>query len=146
MGRRPKIDPRVAEAMADALRNFANRAAAAAVNYFTTRRPAAMSLPVNNRYTDMEVTLLGSETCNREYLDGLLADAIADARPGMKADPVVLVLNTEKPSKHLVLLQFRWTLECSAAEAEQSCHDTFRGMVDGQSMLGYAFEVVGVRG
>lgn len=104
-----------------------------------------MALPANNRYTDVEVTLVGAEHCRAEYLESALAEAIEVARPALRGEPAVIVMRTNKAGTHLVLMQFRLTLECSAAQASRDCEETFRSMTDGNAVMGYAVEIVGVR-
>lgn len=134
----------MAQAAAKAAGRMAKEAAAALLERFT-QAPSAHALPEHNRYTDVEVTLLGVEECNREYVELSIDEMLADVRPAMKSDPAVIIFHTNKAMEHIVLIQFKISLECSAIQADRDCHETFRQMVDGRTVLGYKFVITGAR-
>lgn len=121
-----------------AAKDVADRLAAAAIAAAQNH-----ALPLTNRFTDVEVTVAGVERCTQEHLAAQLQSMWP---PGVLRDtPVVIVLNGRREMEHVVVLQFRITLECPASQAADGMNDALASLVDGDAFLGYAVRVVGAR-
>jgi hypothetical protein len=131
----------VVETLQDAALDFVDKL----FEKFTGRavpQPARATLSTSNRLTDVQITLIGAE----KDLGDLAARVDAVSKHPKFLEPATyMVFDTKEDGRKIVLMQFKMTLACSAAQAEQDCHRVFSRDCDGDGLMGYHFAILGER-